>query len=65
MRPPAIVITIEVEGRPSAHVTAQSSAEADALRDWLVSQEDDLRDQVGEILDQAHLIRSKRPELGE
>jgi hypothetical protein len=62
-RPPELIISIPVEGAVSAYVTAQSSAEADALRNWLVSHEEDLRDQVGEVLDQVHLIRTKRPEL--
>lgn len=58
-RPPALVIEIPVEGKPVAYVTAQTSREADALREWLESREGDVREQVSEILDQVSLIRSR------
>jgi hypothetical protein len=62
-RPPELVIVIPVEASVRAYVTVANSAEADGLRDWLISNEDAIHDQVGEVLDQVHLIRTKRPEL--
>ena len=59
MRPPELHIVLPVEGKASAFVTAMTSAEADDLRGWILAHEDDLRDQVSAILDQAEFIRSK------
>jgi hypothetical protein len=58
-RPPELVITVPVEGSVSAFVTATTEAEAAALKQWILSHEDDIRDQVNGVLDQAELIRAR------
>jgi hypothetical protein len=55
--PPALVIELAIEADPIAYVTATNSAEADALRNWLVSNQENLGQQVEVILDQVEHIR--------
>jgi hypothetical protein len=57
---PVMLIALEVEAAPKVIVSAANSAEADDLRNWIVSNEEKLVEQVVEIIESAELIRERR-----